>query len=75
MIACCFSADKEKNLSFIAQPPLTDSVNTILIPLTDFEKTLSENLFEYINGAAEFALPFCGKEPQKPSHAVLDKKL
>ncbi len=48
MIACCFSAGKEKNLSFMSQPPLTDSVNTIIKSLTDFEKTLPENLFGYI---------------------------
>ena len=46
MIACCFSADREKILSFMARPPLTDSVNLILAPLTDFEKTLSKNLLE-----------------------------
>ena len=42
MIVCCFSSGKEKNLSFIASPPLTDSVNPIVSLLTDFEKPLSE---------------------------------
>ena len=34
----------------MAQPPLTDSVNLIVNPLTDFEKTL----FEFIIAFAEF---------------------
>lgn len=44
MIACRFSVGKEKNLSFIPPPPLTDSVNPIIYLLTDFEKTLFENI-------------------------------
>lgn len=50
MIACCFSAGKEKNLSFIMSPPLTDSVNSIIAPLTDFEKTF---LIKYLKIAGE----------------------
>ena len=40
MMACCFAAGREKNLSFILSPPLDDSVKYIINPLTDFEKPL-----------------------------------
>lgn len=40
-MASCFSSGREKNLSFISYL-LTVSVNDIIIPLTDFEKTLFE---------------------------------
>ena len=42
MMACCFSSGREKNFSFMAIPPLTESVNDIITPLTDFEKTVFE---------------------------------